>query len=125
MQAKNLQKHLKKIHGENCTVHKFYCIVFAKPLHCRGSTNTACTFAIFKLVFHYLIFVMVAFCNHTVIIPVQKSIPLRTISCKRWFDPVLTVLMCGGKQRKEAVFASKKLNRYLKNAHSENHTCCF
>ena len=47
MQAKNLQRHLKKIHGENCTVHKFYCIVFAKPLHRRGSTNTACTFAIF------------------------------------------------------------------------------
>ena len=33
MQAKNLQRHLKKVHGENCTVDKFYCIVFAKPSH--------------------------------------------------------------------------------------------
>ena len=55
LQAKNLQRHLKKIHGENCTVHKFYCSVFAKPLHCRIPGTTACTFVIIKLVFHYLI----------------------------------------------------------------------
>ena len=53
MQAKNLQRHLKKVHGENCTVDKFHCIVFAKPLHCRIPGTTACTF---KLVFHYLLF---------------------------------------------------------------------
>ena len=56
MQAKNLQRHLKKVHGENCTVDKFYCIVFAKPLHRRIPGTTACTFVIIKLVFHYLLF---------------------------------------------------------------------
>ena len=95
MQAKNLQRHLKKIHGENCTVHKFYCIVFAKPLHSRIPTNTACTFAIFKLVFDYIIFAMVELCNHTLTLHVQKSTPLGRLAK----DLVLTVLMCEGKGR--------------------------
>ena len=42
MQTKNLQRHLKKIHGENYTVHKFYCIVIAS----RIPGTTACAFAI-------------------------------------------------------------------------------
>ena len=71
MQAKNLQRHLKKVHGEKCTVHKFYCIVFAKPFQRKIPGTTACTFTIFKLAFHYLIFVMAAFCNHTLMLPVK------------------------------------------------------
>ena len=33
MQAKNLQCHLKKVHGEYCTDPKYYCKTFAPNMH--------------------------------------------------------------------------------------------
>ena len=68
-------------------------LFISSTLHCRGPTNTAYTFAIFKLVLHYLIFAMAAFCNHTLTLPAQKSTPLGRLAK----DLVLTVLMCEGK----------------------------